>query len=65
MTPEKRNPVPLAAGRAPNSFCVAAERSVDTQTPLDFQAKLLAHRCGLGPPTARLVASLAFEETPR
>jgi hypothetical protein len=62
MTPEKRNPVPLAAGRAPNSFCLAAERSVDTQTHRDFQAKLLAHRYGLAPPTARLFASLAFAE---
>jgi hypothetical protein len=58
----KRNPVPLAAGRAPNSFCLAAERSIDIRTLLDFQAKLLAHRYGFVPPTARLVASLAFGE---
>jgi hypothetical protein len=62
MTPEKRNQVPLAAGLAPNSFCLAAEPSIDTQAFRDFQAKRLADRYGFVPSTARLVASLAFAE---
>jgi hypothetical protein len=61
MTREKRNPV-VGDDRAPNSFCLAAERAEDIQTPRDFQAKRLAHRYGFVPPTARLVASLAFPE---
>jgi hypothetical protein len=53
MLPTKRNPVPRAAGRASELFCLAAERSEDTQALRVFQAKLLARRYGLVPPTAR------------
>jgi hypothetical protein len=60
---DKRNPVALAADHAPNSFCLAAQGSVDTRALLDFQAKLLARRCRFVPPTARLVGSLASGET--
>jgi hypothetical protein len=36
---EKRNPASLAAGRAPTSLCLAAERSEDTQSrPNDYGA---------------------------
>jgi hypothetical protein len=33
MTPEKRNPVTLAADRASKAFCLAAERSEDSPLP--------------------------------
>ena len=38
-----RNPAPLAAGRASEAFCVAAERSGDNQLPLKHQAPILAN----------------------
>jgi len=40
MRPAKGNPAPLAADRASETFCVAAERSEDTQAFLNFQADL-------------------------
>jgi hypothetical protein len=37
MTPEKRNPVPLAADRASKAFCSATERTEDNPSPLKHQ----------------------------
>jgi hypothetical protein len=48
MLPTKRNPVPLAAGRASKAFCSATERAEDKHNSLRFQARTLvlqrAHR---------------------
>ena len=41
MRASTKNPAPLAAGRAPNSFCLAAEQSEDSQIPAVNQASIL------------------------
>jgi hypothetical protein len=38
MIPESRNPVPLAADRAPKAFCLATERRENSPLPLKHQA---------------------------
>jgi hypothetical protein len=69
MLPTKRNPVPLAAGRASKAFCSATEHTEDNHNSLRFQARTLlrqrAHRLteqadfvSLGDVAARLLAKL-------
>ena len=41
MRASTKNPAPLAAGRAPNSFCLAAEQSEDSKIPAVNQASIL------------------------
>jgi hypothetical protein len=41
MRPSRRNPASLAAGRAPNTFYLVAERSEDTQTASHFQGSFV------------------------
>lgn len=46
--PDKPNPAPLAAGRAPNSFSLAAEHSEHTQTSEHFQGNIIGIDPGVG-----------------
>ena len=65
MRPHKRNPAPRAAGRASDTFCLAAERSEDSRTLLDFQALAVTRRSGVPPATALALAPLVFGEARR
>jgi excisionase family DNA binding protein len=54
MSPNSKNPVPLAAGRAPNRFCLAAESdSDDSQATRRFQALFVARRFHITPAVER------------
>jgi len=44
MTPEKRNPVPLAAGRASKTFCSATERLEHNHNRLRVQERTLVRQ---------------------
>ena len=55
MTPQKQNPVPLAAGRASKAFCSATERAEDNHNSLRFQARTLVRR-----PARRLTEQADF-----
>jgi hypothetical protein len=57
-----KNPVPLAAARALRKFnCSAALNTEEiAQAISTFQSEYLVRRHNLTPPTAALVASLAF-----
>ena len=41
MSPNSKNPASQAAGRAPNLFCLAAERSEDSRTALHVQGNII------------------------
>ena len=47
MRPATRSPASLAAGRASNSFCVAAEQSEDSQTASPVQEDIRETRAAL------------------
>jgi hypothetical protein len=64
MVSSKRNPAPLAAGRASEAFCSAAERSEDTKALFRLQVAAVSRRFGLAPICAELIASLV-REAPR
>ena len=47
MRPYGKNPASLAAGRAPNSFCLGAERSEDSRAAAIVQGNILETRAAL------------------
>ena len=47
MAAPKGNPVPLVAGRAPDSFCLGAERPEDSRTAVRLQENVLETRTTL------------------
>jgi hypothetical protein len=57
---KKRNPAPLAAGRASKPFCWLAERLEDTPSALRLQARFIARRFDVSSIIAGVVAELAF-----
>jgi hypothetical protein len=57
---KKRNPASLAAGRASETFCLAAERSEDSPSALRLQARFIARRFDVSSTIADVVAELAF-----
>jgi hypothetical protein len=63
MLSHERRPAPLPTGRPSRDLFVSPTEHPGHKLNLEeIQAKLLAHRYGFPPPTARLVASLAFGE---
>ncbi len=46
MSPNKGNPAPLAAGRAPNSFCLAAERTKHSENGPHYQGSTIGPLSG-------------------
>jgi crossover junction endodeoxyribonuclease RuvC len=57
MVPNGKNTASLAAGRAPNSLCLAAERSEDTQTARHFQRNVI----GIDPGVSGALALVACD----
>ena len=57
MRAATKNPAPLAAGRAPNSFCLAAEQSEDNRTAPEVQGNL--NLIGIDPGIAGALALIS------
>jgi hypothetical protein len=58
---KKRNPAPLAAGRASEWNCSAANLHLENSSaPHDLQVVYLARRFGISAPIAGSIASLVF-----
>ena len=55
MSQRSKNPAPLSAGRAPESFCLAAERSENCGAPLHLQSTRFASWFGFAPLIPRLI----------
>jgi hypothetical protein len=63
MISHERRPAPLPTGRPSRDMFVSpTEHPGNKQNLTEIQAKRLASRFNFPPPTARLVASLAFGE---
>jgi hypothetical protein len=63
MISQERRPAPLPTGRPSRDMFVApTEHHGDKLNLTEIQAKRLACRFNFPPPTARLVASIAFGE---
>ena len=55
-----KSPASLAAGRAPEAFCLAAERSENSETAFPLQAShVVGINTGIGGALACLLAALA------